>query len=558
MVYNAIEKLRTAADKKASGKTENDMGYYKILLADDEEEIRDGIISKLDWANMGFLVVGSAENGLEALEKAERLQPDVVITDIRMPFMDGLEFGEKLRAFLPSTKLIFFSGYDDFEYAQKAIQLNAVEYILKPINSSELTETLKKLKEQMDLEFAEKRDVETLRRNYRESLPVLREQFLAGLMEGREPKERMRAEADRYGINASAGQRAVALVRAEALPGAVTALGGQEELAPVSLKYTGGEVLSHYCRFHDFYCSGCVAVLAELDPETGISPLLAGIGEVCRAAEQVLDMRVTAGVGMPCDALADVRRSYRGANSALDYSVMPGYEKTVFIGDVESAASATAQFDDQDERELVNAVKMGSEEEIRAQVNGFFAKLEGCRTSLNQLRLLLMEQAAALLKVMRTYGIGAEDVFGADCNYAGAIFAFRTPEEMKCWYLVSCLKVASLIRRKRVDTTKLLAEKARQYIARNFSDPALSVEQISSTLHVSATYFSTMFKRDTGKSFVTYLTEVRLQEAVRLLDTTDDKTYIIAGEVGYTEPNYFSYVFKRKFGISPSKYRNHA
>ena len=377
------------------------MGYYKILLADDEEEIREGIVRKLDWENIGYTVVGSAENGLEALEKAERLQPDVVITDIRMPFMDGLELGAKLRAFLPSAKLIFFSGYDDFEYAQRAIQLNAAEYILKPINAAELTETLKKLKNRMDLEFAEKRDVETLRRNYTESLPVLREQFLVGLMEGREPPERLRERADRYGIGAGAGRWAVALVRAEAMPGAVPALGGQEELAPISLKNTVEEILGNYCRFNDFYYSGCVAVLAELDPQKGISPLLTGMGEICRAAEQVLDMRVTAGVGMPCGALMQVRHSYRGANNALDYSVMPGYEKAVFIGDVEPAAPAAAQPDDEDERALVNAVKMGSEEEIRSQVNGFFTRMEGSRISLNQFRLSLMEQTAALLKILR-------------------------------------------------------------------------------------------------------------------------------------------------------------
>lgn len=534
------------------------MSYYKILLADDEEEIREGIVQKIDWENLGYTVVGSAENGLEALEKAEHLRPDVVITDIRMPFMDGLELGEKLRVFLPSAKLIFFSGYDDFEYAQKAIQLNAAEYILKPVNAAELTETLKKLKSRMDLEFAEKRDVETLRRNYTESLPVLREQFLVGLMEGREPAERLRGQAERYGIDPGAGQWAVALARAEAMPGGATALGGQEELAPISLRNTVEEILGNYCRFSDFYYSGCVAVLAELDPRGGISPLLSGMAEICRAAEQVLDMRVTAGVGMPCGALADVRHSYRGATNALDYSVMPGYEKVVFIGDLEPAEPAAALFDEQDERELVNAVKMDSEEEIRLQVNGSFSRMEGVRMSLNQFRLSLMEQTAELLKILRTYGIGAEEIFGEDCNYAGTISAFRTPEEMKRWFLESCLRIASLIRRERVDATKLLAEKARQYVAEHFSDPGLSVEQLSSYLHVSAAYFSTVFKRDTGKSFVAYLTEVRLQEAVNLLNTTDDKTYIIAEKVGYTEPNYFSYVFKRKFGISPSKYRNNS
>lgn len=140
------------------------MSLYRIILADDEEEIREGIKRKIDWAGNGYELVGTAENGQEALEMAENLHPDVVMTDIKMPFMDGLTLGKRLLELMPATKLVLFSGFDDFEYAQKAIQISAAEYILKPINSAELTSVLQKLKAKLDGEFAEKRDIELLRK----------------------------------------------------------------------------------------------------------------------------------------------------------------------------------------------------------------------------------------------------------------------------------------------------------------------------------------------------------------------------------------------------------
>ena len=121
------------------------MEYYKILLVDDELEIRDGMIQKLDWHQLGYDVAAAAENGVEALEKADQVQPDVIMTDIRMPFMDGLEFIEKVIERLPAVKIIVFSGFDDFEYAQQAINLGVEEYILKPISARQLEESLIKL-----------------------------------------------------------------------------------------------------------------------------------------------------------------------------------------------------------------------------------------------------------------------------------------------------------------------------------------------------------------------------------------------------------------------------
>ena len=154
------------------------MELYKILIVDDEEEIRLGVIKKINWEYYGFKVIGDASNGIEAWEKANNLKPDIVMTDIRMPFMDGLELGAKIQEVMPSTKIIIFSGCDDFEYAQKAISINVSEYVLKPINSENLIEILKKLKCKLDEEYDEKRNIEVLQKYYAESIPVMREQFL--------------------------------------------------------------------------------------------------------------------------------------------------------------------------------------------------------------------------------------------------------------------------------------------------------------------------------------------------------------------------------------------
>ena len=132
------------------------MELYRVLLVDDEEDIREGISRKMDWLGLGFSLVGEAANGQDALELAESLRPDVILTDIKMPFMDGLELCRILTDRLPAARFVVFSGFDAFEYAKQAIQMNVVEYILKPINADELSAVLRRLKDQLDRERAER------------------------------------------------------------------------------------------------------------------------------------------------------------------------------------------------------------------------------------------------------------------------------------------------------------------------------------------------------------------------------------------------------------------
>ena len=178
---------------------------YKILLVDDEEEVRTSIIRKIDWEKTGFTVIGDAENGRDALEKIELLEPDVVLTDIRMPYMDGLELAAELHRSRPSIRLVIFSGYDDFEYAKQAIRLDITEYILKPVNARELTEILEKLRASLDEEIERLRGETALRESFAKNLDVLRENFLGNLVKGKAESAQIARSMEEYGLGLMRG-----------------------------------------------------------------------------------------------------------------------------------------------------------------------------------------------------------------------------------------------------------------------------------------------------------------------------------------------------------------
>ena len=536
------------------------MEPYKVLLVDDEEEVCQAMIKKLDWEAMGFSVVGYAGNGEEALEMAEKLIPDVVMTDIKMPYMDGLTLCRKLKERFGGIKVIIFSGFDEFEYAKEAVKLEAEEYILKPINSIELREVFTKVKKTIDKELDEKQNVEKLRAYYNNSLPIMQEHFLISLLEGRIRENQIKAYLTDYQMDdwSRYPYFAVSVIHPELMAETVTK---QQEvtdslaLYTLSLRHMVEESLQAYFGFRSLNYLGNIIVILNFERTKQLKTYSRIMERTGNMAKRILHLDITVGVGQMCSTLTQLSQSYEGAKEALLYKVIYSDNPVINIAEIEPSASHTVYtYYDEEIMHMIRDIKLGQDEDLVADVENCISQLKSGKVSMSQLRIIAMSFYIELSKVGVSYEMEAEDIFGSGDVYH-RIRDFYSLETFGEWMLSAGRKIRTHIQTKRVNSTKMLIEKAIMFINENYHEKELSIEKICSYLNVSSAYFSTIFKKDTQKTFVQYLTDLRMEKAIELLKTTEDKTYIIAEKVGYPDPNYFSYVFKKQYGIAPSKYR---
>ena len=278
------------------------MNQYTVLLVDDEEEVFQVIMKKLDWESMGFSIAGYARNGVEALEMAEELQPDVVMTDIKMPYMDGLTLCKKLKELYQKVKVIIFSGFDEFEYAKEAIKIEAEEYILKPINSNELREVFERIKVNLDKELDEKRNIDKLREYYMESLPVLQENFYTSLIEGRIPESQIEKYVQNYQINLTGPYYVVTVLHISTTNPENVPI--DPFLLTVSVKKLPEEQLTEKWNCRTVTYLGDILVIAQLSDVDSVTHFTDDMDRFCKMAKRVCKATVTAGIGHVCNQLS--------------------------------------------------------------------------------------------------------------------------------------------------------------------------------------------------------------------------------------------------------------
>ncbi len=537
------------------------MNTYKVLVVDDEEEIRDGMVKKVDWASLRFEIVGVAENGIEALEMAEQEKPDVIMTDVRMPYMNGLELVEQVRLILPGVKIIVFSGFEDFEYAQRAIRLGVQEYILKPISAVELEKSLYALRENMDAELEKRRDVATLQKSYQESLPLLRQQYLARVIEGWIEENDIETKMKQYNIILNTKYKSVILFGVDNMTVGLNKehkFAGREELVLISIQQTVETIIaSNHCSYSFIYGSFLVVIIG-VERKNEITGIYQEVNEVCKECRCAIEVDITAGIGSLYKTYKELNFSYQDAQKAWEYATMfrKDEEYTVYSKDLEILTTNTiVHMEELDERMLTMLIKNGDYEKIRNYFEGVFQKLEIARLPFYEYQTYILEILSVIMKLANTFQIDATSIWGAENIYLSAVFRQHSLEMMCEWFIESCRKIGNQIEVELKDPGSILIDKAIEYLEIHYCDLDLSVEKICEELHVSPAYFSTLFKREAKKNFVSYVTEIRVNYAMKLLDTTTDKTYIIAEKVGYADSNYFSYVFKKKLGMTPTKYR---
>lgn len=529
---------------------------YKIIIAEDEIEVREGIRDNMDWQSLGYELVADCENGSVALEAIERLLPDVVLTDINMPFVNGIELAQNITALHPHIKFIFLTGYDDFEYAHQAMKLKVFDYLVKPITLSELKVILNKVKDELDKEITRSKDIELLKKQLWESFPLLKERFLNRIISGNLKKSELDSKLDYFGIKLNKNHyAAISIDLDEINDGDKLVKNDDYELLKFAVYNISEELLVKHGGIV-FYNRDdrIVAILADDDINMLQDTILQASEEIRFLVEKHLETTVSIGIGYICDSLSTIKSSYKSASSALDYRFMLG--KNRIISAVDTGYNPTANKIDKTglQNKLIKAIKSGTTEDINAASYSIIQELRHANIHVYKCFTYIQQIFSQILNMLDEINIEAEDVFG-NINPLSEISACKTLDDAGEWIKNTGFKISDCIIRHRVDNSQTQVKNAEKIIVQNYADPNISLNDVCKHLYISPNYFSMIFKNQTGKTFVEYLTEVRTNKAMELMKATSLKTYEISNSVGYINAHYFSIVFKKATGYTPTEYR---
>lgn len=546
---------------------------YKLILVDDEEDVREGLLGLIQWESLGYQVMDTAENGKEAAEMVEKHHPDVVVTDIQMPFMSGLQLSEWIRTHYPGTKIIILTGYDEFEYAQKAIRLGIDEYVLKPFSAGELVEVLQKVKSQMDEEMADKENVQLLTEHYRKNLPILQSLFLSSLMSRRLPEPEIREKSKHYDLDLDGQSYMVSVISIDPMSRVSnTPVGSAQSMVSASLRETHDTQLQLFAVLNiaeeivgrgysnKIFIHHDEVVLLSISEDTYSEDAANGtfqlVGEIVFSVERYLKLTVTIGVGSVITDIGDIQSSYKEAQQALDYRLLLGNNKVIWIEDVETRKWTPLAFDEIMEKEMISSLKVGSDQELLDLLDDHFNALVDSQVSNQDFQIYLLEMLMAVIKASKDIHVDLDQLFGDKVTLLSQFLKFSIAEEAKSWFVEICMKLKHHITSNRQSSYNKLVIEAQEYIMANYGENDISITKVCKHLHISTGYFSNIFKKEMRMTFVSYLMGVRMDAALDLLRTSDMKALEIAEIVGFTDPSYFSFCFRKKFGISPKEYRS--
>lgn len=531
------------------------MVKYTVLLVDDEEDVIQVIMKKVDWESIGFSVIGYAVNGVKALEMVEEFQPDVVMTDIKMPYMDGIVLADHIKSDFPATKILFFTGFDEFEYAKEAVHLEVEEYILKPVNSIELTNVFMHLKEKLDQEISEKRSVEILQKYYMESLPLLQAEFYTSLIEGSIHADEIPKYLSDCQISFSGPFFSCLVIHTSS---SQTPEDMNHLLLSTSVQKQAKEHLAQKWQAKCFNYLGNTIFIAQLKDENDISELTDDCDRFCKYARRMIQAVVTIGIGSICNHILELSQSYSNAREAVSYRVIYGATRAINMKEIVPNKMGIGRPSPANDMILANLFKMirlGSQEDVVQAAEKYLMQLAFPQKSLQQHHLDIMELLSEFYRFSINHDIIMSEDSSDDIRNLYSRLLDMEPDALREWLVSSSLSFRSKMINARNNSTKSFVVNAEEYVHNHYEEEGLSLDCVCEALGVSNSYFSTIFKKETGNSFIRYLTDYRMDRAASLLLETNEKSYMIAKKVGYTDPNYFSYVFKRRFGVSPSKYR---
>lgn len=515
---------------------------FSLIFVDDESIIRNGISKCIPWGKNGFTLAGLFEDGQKAYNYIKVHHVDVVITDVNMPRMDGLTLSRILADQYPKIMVLLLSGYDDFEYAQKAVKNHVREFLLKPITASELTEALGIVKEELELTRNQEIKQTEMREKLDQSLPLLKERFFNRLVSGRLTRENYERRRDYFKWKDIEQFYQITVI---GIPES------WDELGRITLQEYIKKSLHHLDETFFNNNENIVIIFQGSDQyhlEARTKLIIENIYNHIGSLEKE---QISAGCGEVVNSNRRLHASYSGARNAVDYSRVLGLSQILFIKDVRDCGKILPETFHLMLGEVLEKLKEGKKEETIDAMKAMFLYMGQYFITTDEAFSYYSRIHYTLYVFIQEMGLTSKN---NPCLPQQPI-RHKSIKLAKTSFLNYITIIESRIEERRNDIILSRIDKSRNIISNRFSDSSFSLQDICNELYLSTSQFSFLFKEGTGQTFIEYLTSYRVEEAKKLLKMSDQKVYEVAESVGYQDPRYFSIIFKKQTGVTALEYR---
>lgn len=540
----------------------------KIFLAEDEVVVRETIKRMIPWEELGFELVGEAADGEMALPLLIRQQPDLLITDIKMPFMDGLTLARLAKKEIPGLKVVILSGYDDFNYAKQAIGIGVEDYLLKPITKNALIERLSEIRSRYEHEKTQKEYYEKFQREMQAYEKNSSRDFFEALVGGSMDMMEVYKRAEKLGLD----------IVAEAYNVLIFTMNCDEDFSGQRDEYSSWEaesleLLENFFAGHSsamLFRSNIFSygVLLKGQRETIEENTRACVDEIRKILSRQNGRREWfLAVGQSVERLSQIQKSYHTASRAFSQRYLYD-ENILYYDEMETMEYPGGQAETEDNAYLqkvdVNALNPailqkflsnGLQEETENFVKDYFYAIgQEPMESLVFRNYVILNVRFSVISFIKGLGCDTNEMESADTEEVLAESGKNM--ESAIAYAKKMISQAIEIRDQNSgNKNRSILKTAVDFIDSHYMDEEISLNTVANVANVSSNHFSTLFSQNMGQTFIEYLTTLRMNKAKELLRCTGMRSSEIAGEIGYKDAHYFSYLFKKTQGMTPSDYR---
>ncbi|MCH5290288.1 MAG: response regulator [Treponema sp.] len=522
---------------------------YSVFIVDDEQIVLDGIRNKIEWESSGFTFAGEASDGELAFSMVQDVKPDILITDIKMPFMDGLELSRLLKKNQPWIRIIILSGHDEFDFAKKAISIGVEDYILKPVTSDGLLASLRRVAAELDKERKQVSDISHLREELESNSVLVRNKFLTELVLGSTESSLVLQQAETLQLDMFARCYRVSVSEFHSKVYEQTVA---PDLRSRVLRYTKEreDCLGFFISPLRFVC--IVKSNDESDLETECYNLARAIEH---DTVQHGNFAVVTAIGCQVGHLSELCNSYAEAGKVIDNARFGNKNRIVSAEDINKTSDGLLSLQEHDP--IVDRLRYANKNEIDAIISQYLAVLKDNSTHFSIIAsYLLVDVIMGISKLIEDLGGDIKNILPDVVNHSFVESAVQN-EDVFIAKVGTMLAAALDFRDSRIQGRYGdVILKAKQFIEKNYADPNICLTSVAEAVHLSPNHFSTIFSQECGLTFIEYLTDVRIGHAKKLLHEGDLKSADIAYDCGFSDPHYFSFIFKKNTGLSPREYRN--